>query len=68
MSAQCIEMVSSRVSRGIMGKGTESFTNGPLHQCPRSAVEDSLYCAQHKLIRARMAATVAARRAARAQS
>ncbi len=68
MSAQCIETVSSRVSRGILGRGTESFTDGTPHQCPRRAVEDSLYCAQHTAIRARMAATVAARRAARAQS
>jgi hypothetical protein len=46
-------MVQPRVSRGIMGKGTESFRNGPLRQCQRAAVE-GLFCSQHAAINERI--------------
>lgn len=63
MAGQCITTVVPRVSIGILGRGTESFRDGPPRRCLRAATVDGLRCAQHDAIHRHVVETNARRRA-----
>lgn len=52
--SQCIATVWTKVSRGIMGKGTESFTE-KIGQCQNRAKDGEEYCGVHKNANDRLA-------------
>lgn len=59
---RCSETVFPVVSRGIMGRGAESFAMGSARECSRLALPGDEVCRQHRSLRDRVSAELAKRR------
>jgi hypothetical protein len=58
----CGKIKNVRVSRGVLGKGTESFTTRPV-VCGATTAPDSDLCPMHLAVAARWEAKLAAKKA-----